>query len=874
MKSFPQRSLGAALAKTFTCLLLTLLVSNVICCAQRSHTVPPESGSYGERPFMFEANKGQADSKVQFMSRSGGYSAYLTEGQLVLAFPSAVADGSSAFTTARPGRFRGFPHHAHQRARKATGVAIDLVGASPNPAVIGEEELPTKVNYFIGRDATKWVRNVPTYRQVRYRGVYPGIDLVYYGNRHQMEYDFDLSPGADPTQIEFAIGGGAALSIDDGGALVISADANQVRFQAPSVYQCVSGKCDPVEGAYVLRDAKHVGFAVGSYDRSKPLVIDPVLVYSTFLGGASNDDDYSSGIAVDSSGDAYMVGWSNSYSLPGIHSDIYIKLTMFLAEFDPTASNLLFLDYFGGTSGDDEAYAIALDSSGNPYITGSALSSDFPVVNAFQSNLAGSQDAFLTKFSADGSSIVYSTYLGGSNLADIGGSTTQIGYSVSVDSLGEAVVAGVTAANDFPVANAYQSSVQTDEFGDWGLYGFATKFSVDGTSLIYSTYLAGNRLGASSCSGCFPDTEIPSVAVDSSGNVYLTGFTNTNNFPVTDGSFETTYPGAPLSDIGFVSKLTSSGSLAYSTYLSGDLEGLLFAIAVGADGSAYVTGYAAALDGFPIITTSICDPSITSCSGAIVAKLDPTGSYLVYSTFLGINEMGGQAIQVDAQGDAFIDGSAYSFGLVNPIQGYAGEGDVVVAEIDPTASTILMATFLGGSGWDVPSGLALDGNGAVYVAGTTQSADFPVTEGAYQTAIAGVTDTFIAKISPTTPAAAPVMSPSSVEFAAVPIGMSSEAITVLRNMGSETLFINRKSIRGDFTETDDCKFRLEPASHCTFHIGFHPTASGHRRGALMIDRGSHRSWRADSVEVPLDGWGVNGSPARSFPAKADSSEEF
>ena len=868
MKKLSQQSSDAARVKTVISLLLICLLGNVTCCAQHSFAQLPESVSYAERPFMFEANRGQADSQVQFVSRSGGYSLNLCQGKFLLAFASDVSDASSNFLAARRGRLADPLLHGHTRPepKRATSVTIDLVGASRNSIVMGEEALPAKINYFLGQDATQWVRNVPTYRKVRYREIYPGIDLVYYGNRHEMEFDFDLAPGADPTQIQFAVEDGDALSIDDSGNLVISKDDSQVRFQPPQIYQQVAGGRERVDGAYVLRDAKRVGFEVGRYNRSEPLVIDPVLVYSTFMGGASNDDDYSNGIAVDSSGDAYEIGWASSLTIGSIQSDISSKLTMFLAKLDPTGANLLFLDYFGGSSGEDSASGITLDSAGNPYVTGVTYSSDFPVSNAFQPTLAGSQDAFLTKFSADGSSIVYSTYLGGSNLTVIGWSTEQQGYSVAVDSIGEAVIAGVTAAKDFPTANAYQPSVQPDEFGDWGIYGFVTKFSADGTSLIYSTYLAGSHLNAVSWPGCFPDSEMYDVATDPSGNAYVTGITITSDFPVTGGSFDTTYPGYAVSDVGFVAKLTASGSLAYATYLSGHTAGMLRGIAVGTDGSAYVTGYDQADDQFPIVTTSICDPSITACNGTIIAKLDPTGSFLEYSTFLGVNSMVGQAIQIDAQGDAFITGSATSFGMVNPIQGYAGSGDVVVAEIDPTASTILMATFLGGQGLDVTNGFAVDSKGAVYVTGNTQSSDFPATPGAFQTSISGVNDTFIAKIDPATSAAAPVMSPSFVEFPAVTIATRSEltTATVLRNMGSQALFLNGR-ITGDFAETDDCKHQLAPASYCTFHITFHPTAPGHRRGALIINNDSHDGWRERSVALPLNGWGVIGCGTSLFP---------
>ena len=840
-------------AKKITCVALCLIFAVLTSRAQERlapaspRTVPSEGGKvsskYGNVPLMFEANQGQTDSKVQFLSRGSGYSVFLTSGGMVLALrPSEISSPKDASSAPLPNRNRSRPSFVRQpekvsRDEKSMALAIDLVGAAANPVIVGEEALRTRVNYFIGRDPSKWRRNVPTYNKIRYRNVYPGVDLVYYGNNHRVEYDFDLAAGADATQIQFSVKGADALNIDSAGNLVLTKGTSELRFQTPLLYQDIKGIRVRVPGTYVLRDSTHVGFEIGTYDTTKPLVIDPVLVYSTFLGGSS--DDFSNGIAVDSAGDAYVIGLTDSpdFPLATIGSYNSTQFRMFLTKLDPTGSTLLFADYFGGTSGADEAFAVALDSSGNAYVTGNTLSSDFPVVNAYQSALSGSQDAFLAKFSADGSSIIYATYLGGSNLTYVGGATTQIGRSISVDPAGEAVVAGITMATDFPTKNPYQSSVSSDQFGEWGTYGFLTKFAANGASLVYSTYLAGgSTLNYSSCPGpgCFPVSNILGVVTDASGNAYVTGYTNTTDFPVTSGAFTTAFPGYDLNDVGFVSKFTNSGGIAYSTYL-GYLTAL-FAIAVDTTGSAYVTGYNIAND-FPIVTTSICDPSVAACNGVIIAKLNPTGSSLAYSTFLGTsNNMVGQAIQVDAKGDAFIVGSDVQFDLANPIEEFAGgAGNVVVAEIDPSASTLLMATFLGGQVWDAASGLALDSKGAAYVTGETQSIDFSVTQSAFQTALGGQTDTFISKIDPTTNAPAVAMAPFSLQFGSQNVGSTSTAqTTVLRNMGSAALTISGKTIGADFAETDDCGTTVAPASFCTFTVTFTPTTSGSLMEGLTI----------------------------------------
>ena len=838
-------------AKNVTCVTMLFILIAWAGQAQERQTpiAPPpppslqrgQTGSnYGNTPLMFEANQGQTDPQVKFLSRGSGYSVFLTTGGMALALHSVetapVAPETSAVSNpivAKHSLIR--QQEGMLRQTKSTSIAIELVGAATNPTITGEQPLKTRVNYFIGRDPSKWRRNIPTYRTIRYHNVYPGIDLVYYGNDHRIEYDFDLAPGADAQKIQFSVKGADALNVDAEGNLVLAKGATKLVFQTPAIYQENHGARSTVSGSYVLRDSSHVGFAVGPHDTQKPLVIDPVLVYSTYLGGSS--DDFSNGIAVDSSGDAYVVGLTDSPDFPLANLGTYTstQYRIFLTEFDPTGATLLFADYFGGTSGEDQAYAIALDSLGNPYITGSAVSADFPVVNAYQGSLAGAQDAFLAKFSADGSSIDYSTYLGGSNLNYVGGSTNQAANSISVDASGEAVIAGVTMATNFPTTSAYQSSMSTDQFGDWGEYGFVTKFASDGMSLVYSTYFGGSTLTAS-CAGCFPDSEVLGVATDGSGNAYVTGFTITTNFPVTSGAFNETYPGYQ-SDVGFVSKFTASGGLAYSTYLGGNYGSFLNAIAVDTTGSAYVTGYDVANDNFPIVTTNICDPSVLACNGAVIAKLDPTGSTLTYSTFLGTsNNMAGQAIQVDSSGDAFIVGSDVQIDLANPIETYAGGGgDVVVAEVDPTASTLLLATFLGGQGLDYPAGLALDNTGSVYVTGVTESSDFPVMRPAVQIGWGGQNDAFVAKIDPVTVAPAVAMGPSSLQFPPQSVGSTSPAQTILlRNMGSGGLSISSEAITGDFAETDDCGATVAPASYCTVNVTFTPTASGTRTGAFTV----------------------------------------
>ena len=400
-------------AKKVTCAVLSFVLT-VLTSRAQERSAPTSSpiassqvgnvrANYGRLPLMFTANQGQSDSEVKFLSQGSGYSVFLTSGSMVLSLrPTGATSAPQAMAAPAPGRpargraaIRQWEKAARAARKSAATLAVNLVGGSTNPQVVGEAQLPTKVNYFIGRDPKKWRTNVPTYSRVRYRNVYPGVDVVYYGNHGIMEYDFDLAPGADPRQIEFEVKGVDALNLDSAGDLVLTKGASELRFQTPILYQKIDGVRARVPGTYVLRDGTHVGFVVGNYDATQPLVIDPVLVYSTFLGGSS--DDFSNGIAVDSTGDAYTVGITDSpdFPLATIGSYTSTQFRMFLTELDPTGSTLIFADYFGGTGGGDEAYGVALDSSGNPYVTGDATSSDFPVVpvpplpGAYQTALAG-----------------------------------------------------------------------------------------------------------------------------------------------------------------------------------------------------------------------------------------------------------------------------------------------------------------------------------------------------------------------------------------------------------------------------------------------------------------------------------------------------
>jgi beta-propeller repeat-containing protein/centrosomal CEP192-like protein/HYDIN/CFA65/VesB family protein len=805
--------------------------------------------SYGNLPLRFEANQGQTSAQVRFLSRGKGYTAFLTAGGMVLSVhPSQPVPATSDVTATQK-----------SRPRTNTTLQFKLLGAAQNPVVVGEDPQPGRVNYFIGRDPSQWHTNVPTYARVRYKNVYPGIDLVYYGNHRQLEYDFAIAPGADARRVQFEITGANQIDLDADGNLVLQTASGEMHFQSPVVYQELNGQRVPVAGSYVMNDATHVGFSVAGYDTTKPLVIDPVLVYSTYLGGSG--DDQPSGIAVDSTGSVYVAGYTDSTDFPlaTLGSLPAGSTHIFVAKLDPTGSTLVYADYIGGNN-QDYGYALALDSSNDVYVTGSTASSDFPLVNPYQGTYPGSFNAFLTKVSPDGSSLLYSTYLGGNG--------SDQPSSIAVDAAGEMVVAGNTTSTNFPMANAYQGTVSANQGGVWGNYGFVTKFTASGSSLVYSTYLGGSSNVAYDCgTPCWPSpySAVAGVAVDGSGNAYAAGFTNTYDFPTTSSAYQTTNTVQEDGTVSFVSKLSSSGSADYSTYFyesSGNLTSIA-AVAVDGSGSAYVTGAAYSDGTFPITSTSICDPGVegSACSYAFVTKFDPTGSTLTYSTFLGANNNANpQAIVLDANNDAYVLSSVASsgFNIVNGLEAYSNGNDLLLVEIDPVASTELFATYLGASVDEFPSGVAVDASGNMYVAGSTDSPDLPVTQGAFQNALTGSPNAFLLKIGPSAaPAAA--MSPNALQFAAQALGSTSAAQAVLlRNMGSAALSITSITPSGDFAETNTCGTSVPAAGSCTLSVTFTPTASGTRSGSIVIQDDAAGSPHAITLS------GVGSSPAASL----------
>src|SRR5438128_871140 len=686
----PTRKITEGGVKGMVLLLALALASCAPASAAHPSTESPQAtkpqvlAAYGKLPLSFEANQGQTEPQVKFLSRGSGYTLFLTSTEAVLMLTKTDAHAKH--------RIPGEARLVEPEKGAGTVLRMKLLGANPAPAVAGVGELPGKSNYFVGNDPKKWRANVPTYAKIEYRDVYPGVNLVYYGNQRQLEHDFVVSPGADPKAITLAFEGMDGVAIDALGDLVLRADGGEVRLRKPVVYQEQNGQRAVIPTRYVLKAERQVAFEVAAYDATKPLIIDPVLAYSTYLGGRASA--------------------------------------------------------FGGNA-DDEGLGIAVDAAGNAYVTGRTLSTSFPTTpGAFQVTFGGGFfDAFVTKLNGDGSALVYSTYLGGS--------VDDRGNAIAVDAAGNAYVTGSTSSNNFPTTSGAVQPTCGISGGD----AFVSKLNETGTTLVYSTCLGGS--GGQFGSG---------IAVDVAGNAYVTGQTTSPNFPTTLGAFQPSPHGGIAH--AFVTKVNPTGTgLVYSTYLGGSGIDLGNGIAVDVAGNAYVTGFAGSTD-FPT-TPAAFQTARASSSDAFVTKVNPTGTGLVYSTYLGGNaDDAGFAIAVDVAGNAYVTGRTNSPNFPTTLAAFqptfAGGGDAFLTKLTPTGTGLVYSTYLGGSlagslgggSIDQGFGIAVDVAGNAYVTGRTQSRNFPTTPGAFQTALAGGFDAFVAKFSfGNTPPGADVMVP-------------------------------------------------------------------------------------------------------------------
>jgi hypothetical protein len=692
--------------------------------ARGSSSVVQEA--YGQLPIAFEPNQGQTDRGVDFMARGRGYALFLSPQEAVLRLTSGrVGDPGAALMPAAAHEAVGrteSPGHATLRVRLAGGNAAARASVA--------DELPGKISYFTARSPALWRTNIPTFGRVTYRGVYPGVDLLYYGTQQHLEYDFVVHPNGDPASIKLSFSGANGVRLDASGDLVLQTSAGVVRHRKPRVYQDLNGMRQPVDGRYRLIARDEVGFEVGAYDRTRPLVIDPVLVYSTFLGGSQSDEGW--GIAVDSTGAVYVVGNTFSADFPAGAGALDATLSgggtdVFVTKLNPSGSAVVYSTYLGG-SDFDEGQSIAVNASGAAYVAGGTSSTDFPVTSgAFDSSFNGVVDAFVTKLRPDGQALEYSTYVGGSG--------DDRGRGVALDASGNGYITGITVSADFPTtAGAFGTASQGAEDA------FVTKINPTGSALVYSALLGGN----SSDYGF-------GIAVDAGGSAYVTGRTLSNTFPTTVGGLDTTFGG---SADAFVAKVDPLGAaLSYSTFLGGGAFDQGFRIAVDSLGAAYVVGLTLSND-FPT-TPGAFDRIYGGGSGDVfVAKLNGGGSALGFSTFLGgsgLDFAGG--IAVDTMGYTYVAGVTASSDFPTtanaPDTSANGGNDVFVTKLTPNGGALVYSTYLGGTGQDESRALAIDTIGAAYVTGITASPAFPTTVGVFDTTFndtSGGPDAFVVKL--------------------------------------------------------------------------------------------------------------------------------
>ena len=657
---------------------------------------------YGKLPMAFEVNQGQADPAVRFLTRGRGYGLYLTPTEAVLRLRGSAPASSAA------------PPEAVVRMR--------LEGANPQPELSGVDLLPGITNYFIGSDPTRWRTAVPNYARVRYKNIYSGIDLVFHGDQGGLEYDFIVAPGADPRRILLDFKGARNLALDSEGNLGVATSSGYLVQRKPVVYQDIDGTRRLVDGRYVLRGKHRVGFKLASYDRRRPLVIDPVLVYSTYLGGRGFEEQVS-GLAVDSVGNVFVVGTNEQGGFPTTPISLQpaaegIYRRAFVAKLNAAGTALDYSTYLGGAT-NVWGQGIAIDASGNAYVTGHTACGFPTTPGAFRIACAHPYlDFYVAKLSPAGDSLVYSTYLG----ADAG---DELDMAIAVDTEGHAYVTG--AADGVPTT---PGAFQPENAG--GYDAFVTKLNPAGTALVYSTYLGGSSYDAGY-----------GIAVDAIGNVYVAGGT-AGTLPTTAGAFQTAFGGGL--DV-FVAKLDPTGSaLIYSTYLGGTEREEAYGIALDRDGNTYVAGVTGG--DFPT-TPGAVQVTAGGHTDAFVAKLNAAGTALVFATYLGGPAWdSANGIAVDRSGNAYVTGSTNGeFPTTTDATQLTvgGAGDAYVAKLNPSGTGLDYSTYLGGNGYDYGRAIAVDEDQNAYVAGIA-SVGFPTTRGAYQSGYAANGDAFVAKL--------------------------------------------------------------------------------------------------------------------------------
>lgn len=650
-------------------------------------------------PLAFERNLGQSDPAVDFVSRGRGYTLFIT------------------------------PREAVLRVRDAeTPIRLRWLGGSTSAQFRTDERLGGARHVLHGADASTWRRHIPAYARVTYAEIYPGIDLVYYGARGELEYDWVLAPGADPARIRMEVGGVDQVMIDERGALRLRVAGHALSLPAPRIYQDTPAGRRAIAGGYTLRDGHQVGFWLGEYDTRRPLVIDPVLVYGSYLGGAGAER--AGRIAVDGAGNVYLAGETASSDFPAsggaAQNTSRGGSDAFVAKFDNSGA-LVYVTYLGG-AGTDRGKALAVDGGGAVYVAGTTDSLDFPLNNPEQASYGGSIDAFVAKLSPDGANLIYSTYLGGGE--------QESANAVVVDGTGAAYVAGGTLSLNFPVTTgAVQPRFQSiaNDKGVVEADAYITKFGADGATLVYSTYLGG-RDGES----------VFDLALAAGGELVAVGGTKSVNFPVTPTPVRGEFGGFP--EDGFITRLSADGgTLRYSSFFGGNAWDSAQAVSVDGAGNVYLAGVTASGD-FPITGAAAQMRYGGGRSDGFVAKINAAGDTVLYASYLGgadVDQVNGIALATDDALLAVGETSSADFPLVRALQSSRlGGRDAFFACINSVGTAFDWSSYWGGGGDDSAKAVARDGAGRMHVAGVSTSSDFPVINGAQMHA-GGLDDAFL-----------------------------------------------------------------------------------------------------------------------------------
>jgi hypothetical protein len=879
---------------------LVLIASFGISGRSRSHRHPEHflpsksSGTYGQQavfrptnrpvfaahfpiphfarlPLGFEPNEGQADTATKFLAHGDGYSLSLRpNGARFVLRASAQAPRQAELPSAHGSALA--PDKAGRLRAEAVAFEMELLGANAQPRIAATGQLPGTVNYLLGNDPAHWRAQIPTYARVEYRSVYPGIDMVYYGTQARLEYDFVIGPGANPQSIRLKYPGADGLRLARNGDLLFSVAEHETRQLAPVIYQeKMAGARTSVRGNYVLFAHNEVGFRVSGYDHQLPLIVDPALIYSTFLGGTGADS--ANALAIDTAGNTYIAGSTSSTDFPTTAGALQpndptpasnpLVSHAFVSKLNPAGTALVYSTYLGGTTAgaffpvpQEFVTAIAIDPSGNVFLGGQTAATDFPTTpGSLQPTIPGcgpgplflnSCDGFVAELNSAGSALVYSTYLGGSAEEGISG--------LARDPNGAIYVTGTTLSTDFPTTPGALKTTFTPG-GRFPLFnGFVTKIdpSQSGRAgLVYSTYLGGS------------DARGSTIAVDPMGEAFVTGAATSADFPVTPGAFHSTG-----NSTFYVAKLNAAGSaLVYAATIGGQntflssVFNVSNAIAIDGSGSAYIVGTTDTSD-FPV-TPGAFQASIPGGGSAFATKLNPSGGALVYSTFLGGTVPRGvnfdqfdtaNAITVDAALNAYVTGSTRandfptSAVTLEPACGRNGSclidtvnghdvGNAFVTELNPAGSGLVFSTFLGGSVNDQGRAIAVDGFGNVFVAGSTTSCDFTTTPGAFQTSATACDRAFVSELSVSAPGAAAALTPGSINFRPEAVGVAAPQVTaMLTNRGNANLIISSIAFNGgaEFSQGNNCPATLAPAASCTFTLGFTPMALANFTGKLSV----------------------------------------